>query len=82
VDRQYSVVQFFANQTYRYVLRYVTALHAMQAAELLIESVDARVGSTRRVIITDADDFTNFEWKFGEGVTYPLNDVTRKDSNE
>lgn len=25
----------------------------------------------RRVIITDGDDFTVFEWKFGEGVTYP-----------
>ncbi len=34
-------------------------------------SPTAQIGIIRRVIITDGGDYTNFEWKFGEGVTYP-----------
>ncbi|MEY9181825.1 hypothetical protein [Bradyrhizobium sp. CB1015] len=32
--------------------------------------VAAKLGVVTRVIITDGGDFINFEWKFGEGVTY------------
>ncbi|WP_157083564.1 hypothetical protein [Bradyrhizobium manausense] len=34
-------------------------------------SVAAKLGVVTRAIITDGGDFTDFEWKFGEGVTYP-----------
>ncbi len=70
-DGEFSVVQFFADETYEYVRRGVSAPEAVGAAKHYAASVGARLGTTRRVIITDGEDFTTFEWKFGEGVTYP-----------
>jgi hypothetical protein len=70
-DREFSVYQFFANDTYERVRSFVGAQEAVEAARALTTSVGARIGTTRRVIITDGGDCTNFEWKFGEGVTYP-----------
>ena len=29
-----------------------------------------QIGTTQRVIITDGDDCTNFEWQFGKGITF------------
>jgi len=68
---EYSVAQFFEDETYEYVRRWVTAEEAVDAAKHYTESVGARIGTTRRVIITDGDDFTCFEWIFGRGVTFP-----------
>jgi hypothetical protein len=36
-------------------------------------------GIIRRIIITDEDDFTVFEWRYGEGVTYPLRNECLRD---
>lgn len=68
---EFSVYQFFPNETYEEVLRFVEAETAVRTAKALIESVGGRLGTTSRVIITDGGDFTCFEWKFGEGITYP-----------
>jgi hypothetical protein len=68
---EYSVCQFFSDETYEYVRRYVSAEEAMRAALHYTQSVGAQFGSTRRVIITDGGDCCCFEWKFGEGVTFP-----------
>lgn len=70
-NETFSVVQFFADGTAEYVRRRVGAEEAVKAAHHYCHSVGARTGITRRVIITDSDDMTNFEWKYGEGVTYP-----------
>ncbi len=51
--------------------RFVGAEEAVMAAKHYTTSVGARLGLTQRVIITDGGDFTCFEWKYGEGVTYP-----------
>jgi hypothetical protein len=67
----FNVVQFFADDSYEYVMRWVSALDAVMRAKGLSESVGGRIGTTRRVIVTDGDDYTVFEWKFGEGVTFP-----------
>lgn len=67
---EFNVVQFFPDGTYEYVRRGVTAEEAVKAAKHYCTSIGARLGTTRRVIITDGDDATNFEWKFGEGVTF------------
>jgi len=71
-DLQFNVVQFFANGDSEVVRENVGAKAAVEAAKHYTSSIGARLGMVRRVIITDAGDDTNFEWKYGEGITYPL----------
>lgn len=68
---EFSVCQFFGDETYEYVRRNVTAEEAVHASRFYTDNVAARLGMTKRVIITDGGDYTVFEWKHGEGVTYP-----------
>jgi hypothetical protein len=68
---EFSVCQFFEDGSYEYVRRNVSAEEAVNAAKHYTTSVGARMGMTKRVIITDGGDCTNFEWKYGEGITYP-----------
>ena len=70
-QNEFSVCQFFEDGTYEYVRRMVGAQEAVEASKHYTTSVGARLGLTRRVIITDGGDCINFEWKFGEGITYP-----------
>lgn len=67
---EFSVCQFFADDRYEYVRRYVDAEEAVKAARHYTTTVGARIGTTRRVIITDGGDCVNFEWKFGEGIVH------------
>ena len=71
ITGEFSVYQFFANESWERVREGVSAKEAVEAAKHYCTSIGARLGTTRRVIITDAEDYTNFEWKYGEGVTYP-----------
>jgi hypothetical protein len=75
---EFSVCQFFEDGSYEYVRRNVGAEEAVNAAKHYTSSVGAQLGTTRRVIITDGGDSTNFEWKYGEGVTYPPRDDAGK----
>jgi hypothetical protein len=68
---EFSVCQFFPDGGYEYVRRHVTAKEAFDVFLHYTQSVGARRGLTRRVIITDGGDNTNAEWIFGEGLTYP-----------
>ena len=70
---EFSVCQLFEDDTYEYVRRYVSAEEAVKAAHHYCHSVGARLGTTRRVIITDGGDCCNFEWQFGKGVVFPPN---------
>jgi hypothetical protein len=70
-DEKFSVCQFFEDGTYEYVRRFVDAKQAVEVAHHYTHNVAARHGIVDRVIITDDGDCTVFEWKFGEGVTYP-----------
>lgn len=67
---EFSVVQFFEDDTYEHVRQHVSAEEAVEAAHHYCNSVGAKLGFTKRVIITDGGDCVNFEWKHGEGVTY------------
>lgn len=67
---EFSVCQFFKDESYEYVCRYVDAQTAVETAHRLCACVGARIGTTARVIITDGGDCINFEWKFGKGVTF------------
>lgn len=71
---EFSVCQFFVDGSYEYVRRFVGAEEAVQTARHYCTSVGAKIGTTVRVIITDGGDYTNFEWKFGEGIIYPPRD--------
>jgi hypothetical protein len=70
VTGEYSVCQFFDDGTYEYVRRWVPALEAAKAFRHYTTSVAAQLGVTQRVIITDGGDCINFEWQFGQGITY------------
>jgi hypothetical protein len=67
---EFSVYRFFADGSYEAVLRFVGPKEAVICAHGLTISVGGTIGTTRRVIITDGGDYTNFEWRFGEGVVY------------
>jgi hypothetical protein len=68
---EFSVWQFFEDESCERVRDHVGAEEAVIAAKRYCSSFGARIGTTRRVIITDGGDDTVFEWKFGEGVTFP-----------
>lgn len=68
---EFSVWQFFADEVHEPLLRFVDGRTAVERARHATLSVGARIGTVRRVIITDGGDHTVFEWRFGEGVTFP-----------
>ena len=70
-DNEFSVYQFFENDTYEKVRDHVSATEAMQAVRHYTDNVAARMGITKRVIITDGGDNTCFEWINGKGVVFP-----------
>ena len=67
----HSVCQFFQDGTYEWVKRSVGLADAAAAALRFSSNVSAGIGLTSRVIITDADDCTNWDWCYGEGVRLP-----------
>lgn len=77
LDSSFSVCQFFEDDSYEYVRRNVSAEEAMKAFMHYCSSVGAQLGTTKRVIITDAGDCTNMEWIKGKGITFPLEFVGR-----
>jgi len=68
---EFSVCQFFKGGAYEYVRRFVGPEEAVKAAHHYTHNVAAKLGMVERVIITDGGDDCCFEWKRGEGVTFP-----------
>lgn len=68
---EFSVCQFFMDETHEYVRRFVGAEEAVKAAIHYSTSVGAKMGTTVKVIITDGGDLTNWEWRKGEGIVFP-----------
>jgi hypothetical protein len=69
---EFSVCQFFADDTHEYVRRFVSPEEALRAFDHYRASVGAKLGMTKRVIITDGGDFTAAEWQYGKGITFPI----------
>jgi hypothetical protein len=67
---EFSVVLFFPDGTYEYVKRFVGAKEAVRTAKDYSRPL-VLLGVIERIIITDGSDYTVFEWKAGEGVTFP-----------
>ena len=68
---EFSVFQFFEDDSYECVRDHVTAEAAMQAAKHYTNNVATKMGVVKRVIVTDGGDFICFEWVHGKGVTFP-----------
>lgn len=64
----FNVVMFDAEDYSTYVARGLPAKEAVETAKRVVDTADGKI--IRRVIITDEDDCTNFEWKYGEGITF------------
>jgi hypothetical protein len=70
-EEPFSVFQFFRDGSHECVRRFVGAEEAVKAAHHYTHNVASKLGVVDRVIITDGDDYCCFEWKRGEGVTFP-----------
>jgi len=68
---EYSVCQFFMDDTYEYVRRFVSAEEAVTAFKHYTTSIAARMGMIKEVIITDGGDCTNCHWVYGKGLVFP-----------
>lgn len=68
---EFSVYQFFSDDDYEEILRFVDPETAVLKAKALTESLGGRLGTTARIIITDGGDFTTFDWQHGKGVVFP-----------
>jgi hypothetical protein len=68
---EFSVFWFDADECSYPELQGVGPKEAVEFAKSLTERPAALMGIICRVIITDGGDCTVFEWKKGEGVTYP-----------
>lgn len=68
---EYSVVQFFVDDSYEKIVEFVDAEEAVRVAIQTARSVGARIGTTKRVIITDGGDFTAWDWQHGKGIVFP-----------
>lgn len=67
----FSVYQFFDEKNYECVRRHVPAEEAITAAHQYSTNPAAKLGITRKVMITDVLDHCVFEWQHGIGVTHP-----------
>lgn len=70
-EGEFSVCQFFVDDSYEYTDRFVDIETAMKSANSLSHSVGAKIGTTKRVIITDGGDCVCLEWQYGKGLVYP-----------
>jgi hypothetical protein len=77
---EYSVCQFFENDSYEYVRRYVSAQEAMEVFKFYTSNVTAKTGMTKRVIITDGGDCCNAEWIYGRGLVFPTAEMLKPDT--
>lgn len=68
---EYSVYQFMNDEINEKLRQFVSLDEAMDVAFFYTNNVAAKVGITKRVIVTDGGDYCVFEWKFGEGITWP-----------
>jgi hypothetical protein len=68
---KYAVWQFFPDEFHECVGRDLEAEEAVKLAHSYTTRPAAVAGFIRRIIIVDGGDNCAFEWKHGEGVTFP-----------
>jgi hypothetical protein len=70
-EREFSVFQFFPDDSYECIKQFVDAKEAVETARDFSQRPAAKIGIIRELRITDGGDFIVFQWKFGEGVVFP-----------
>ena len=68
---EFSVYVFRPDGEYSRELSFVSAERAVHWVKWLTEERAARYGEVARIIVTTGGDEICFEWRFGEGVTFP-----------
>lgn len=68
---EYRVYQFFVGGQCEPAGDEMEPKAAVKHAMLLTHTLGARIGSTCRIIITDRDQKTVWEWRYGEGIIFP-----------
>jgi hypothetical protein len=72
VKPQFTVRQFFIGGACEPVnAEPLESVAAVKLARECTQTLGARIGSTCRVIITNALDETVWEWRYGEGLSLP-----------
>lgn len=71
MSNEFSVYQFFNNDTHECVRSFVSAEEAMKAFQHYTNNVAVKLGLTARVIITDGGDSICAEWTAADGLVYP-----------
>lgn len=71
MDERFHVWQFFEDGTYERVRDSVLVEEAAIAFRHYSTSVAARVGLTKRIIVTDSGDVICAEWIYGQGIVFP-----------
>lgn len=71
-EEKFNVHQFFVDDSSEHVASRVPAQVAVSKARQLSTSVGARIGTTKRVIVTDNGDITVLEWVHGKGLIFPV----------
>jgi hypothetical protein len=67
---RFNVVVFDRQGYWWYADRQVNAEQAVRSAHRCVCLAEAG-GTAAKIIITDDDDFTNFQWEHGKGIVYP-----------
>jgi len=75
---EFSVYQWFPDGSYEKVREFVSAEEAVAAAKFYTNNVAAKMGITKRVIITDGGDCVAWEWKEGK-ITFDGSCETHKE---
>lgn len=71
---EFTVYQFFIGGQCAPATEPLKARTALREAKELTATLGARIGSTCRIVITDAGGGTVWEWRYGHGVVFPRED--------
>jgi hypothetical protein len=70
-ENEFSVWIFYTDGTHFSEWRYLDGDSAVRKAKELTQRPFVELGICEKIIITDGNDFTAFEWRPGQGVVYP-----------
>jgi hypothetical protein len=70
MNEMFDVWQWFPDGSHERVGQRLGPKEAVELAHSYTVRPAAKIGIIQRVTIVDSDDYTCFEWKYGEGVTF------------
>lgn len=73
-EEVFDVVQYFTNDQHEWVLDAAKLDAAITCAINLSTSVGGKIGTTRRVIVADAEGQIVWEWQYRKGMVWPVTD--------